>query len=214
MNSSRLAILAVVALGIAILAATQTCRDRPPADESGPVAKAEPKSGVASRPADTPMDLRERDRLQENEARNEPLPVAPVPTTPEAVPAPEPTPSVDDRDRTTPTEPPTVVGPPGSPTIEAAMTAAKAAAQDEVAKVRSEMRNKCWNTVDRGAISEAKLGFSVSFDAEGKVLASAVQQGRDSYIPGLDACLAPFAHALSVPAPGESVSVEVDVELP
>ena len=84
----------------------------------------------------------------------------------------------------------------------------------EVAKVRSEMRSKCWNTVDRGGISEAKLGFSLSFDSGGKVVASAVQQQRDSYITGLDTCLAPFAHAIAVPAPGEPVSVEVELELP
>jgi hypothetical protein len=214
MNSSRLAILAVVAVGIGIVAATQTCRERPPTDaKTEPVATAEPAGGVAPRAADTPMDLRERDRQQDDEARNERSAV-PGATTPEAAPELEPTPPTDDRDRTAPIEQPTVVGPPGSPTVEAAMAAAKAAAQDEVAKVRGEMRSKCWNTVDRGGISEAKLGFSLSFDAEGKVLASAVQQQRDSYITGLDTCLGPFAHAIAVPAPGEPVSIEVEVELP
>ena len=213
MNSSRLAILAVVAIGIGIVAATQTCRERSPT-KTEPVAKSEPAGGgVAPRAADTPMDLRERDRLQEDEARNDP-PVAPVPTTPEPAPELEPSPPTDDRDRTAPTEQPTVEGPPGSPTVEAAMAAAKDAAQDEVAKARSEMRSKCWNTVDRGGISEAKLGFSLSFDSGGKVVASAVQQQRDSYITGLDTCLAPFAHAIAVPAPGEPVSVEVELELP
>lgn len=213
MNSSRLVILAVVAIGIGIVAATQTCRERSPTKaEPDSVAKAEPAGGgVASRPADTPMDLRERDRLQEDEARSDPA-VAPVSTTPE--PTPEPSPPTDDRDRSAPTEQPTVEGPPGSPTVEAAIAAAKDAAQDEVAKVRGEMRSKCWNTVDRGGISGAKLGFSLSFDSEGKVLASAVQQQRDSYITGLDTCLAPFAHSIAVPAPGEPVSVEVELELP
>jgi hypothetical protein len=211
MKSSRLAILAILAVGIAIAAATQTCRERQPAATT---AESDPKvdpGGVAPRAADTPMDLRERDRLSEDQAAPAGAIATPdAPTGAEAQPPPRP------REDTQPAEPAVVEGPPASPTIEAAMAAAKTAAQDEVAKARSEMRHKCWDKIDRGGVGDGgvKLGFSVSFNAEGKAIASAVQQGRESYIEGLDRCLAPFAHAIEVPAPGESVSVEVEVELP
>jgi hypothetical protein len=33
-------------------------------------------------------------------------------------------------------------------------------------------------------------------------------------VEGLEQCLAPFAHAIEVPAPGESLSVDVEFELP
>lgn len=215
MNTSRLAILAVLAVGIAIVAATRTCRDRPSADATAQrdtEAKAGP-AGVSPRGADSPVDLRDRDRLRDDEvaAGTPPAGVAP---TPEVAPEPPPPPREDPQAGA---EPAAVEGPPASPTIEAAMTAARAAAQDEVAKVRSEMRSKCWSGLDRGGKGDGgvKLGFSLGFDAEGHVVASAVQQhGRDDHIPGLDTCLARFAHAIEVPAPGEPVSVEVDVELP
>lgn len=211
MNTSRLAIAAGLAVVIAIIAATQTCRDRSPAavaDE--PVAKAEPKGGVGPRATDTPIDLRERDRLRDNEAAT-PAGVISTPETVDAVvPEPPPPPREDPQAGA---EPPTAVGPPPSPTVEAAMTAAKAAAQDEVAKIRSEMRRKCWDGSKGGG--GVPLSFSLGFDADGHVIASAVnQQSRENYVPGLETCLAPFAHAIEVPAPGEPVSVQVDLELP
>jgi hypothetical protein len=212
MNTSRLAILAVLAVGIAIVAATQTCRERPSADTTAPRdAKEAPAAGVAARSADTPIDLRERDRLREDAA----VEPAGVPPTPEPI-APEPPPPPRE-DSPADAEPVVALGPPASPTIEAAMAAAKTAARAEVAKVRSEMRSKCWNGLDRGGKGEGgvQLGFSLGFDAEGHVISSAVQQhSRDDYIPGLDTCLAPFAHAIEVPAPGEPVSIEVELELP
>lgn len=214
MNNSRLAILAGLAVAIAIIAATQTCRDRSPApapDE--PIAKAEPKAGVAPRAADTPIDLRERDRLREDDPTAPATPPAGGPASPD--PTADALPPPERKDPEPNAEPPIVVGPPPSPTIEAATLAAKAAAQDEVAKVRGEMRRKCWDGIDRGGKSDAQLAFSLSFDAEGHVLASAVNQtSRENYVPGLETCLAPFAHAIEVPAPGESLSVEVDLELP
>jgi hypothetical protein len=209
MKSSRLAILAVLAIGIAIVAATQTCREREPAATAQSDTKVDP-AGVSPR-ADTPMDLRERDRLREDQPTA--AGVIATPDAPTGAEAAEPAP-VDPRRLEPPAEQPTVEGPPASPTVEAAMAAAKTAAQDEVAKVRGEMRRKCWDGAERGGVGSAKLGFSVSFNAEGQVIASAVQQGRDSYVPGLDTCLGPFAHALEIPAPGETVSVEVELELP
>lgn len=213
MNRSRLAILSVVAIGIAIVAATQTCRERPPAETTAASdAKAASSSGVAPRATDTPMDLRERERLRQE--GTEPAGVA---ATPEAAPAP--TPPVEGEPRreepTEPAEAPPL--PPASPTIEASMAAAKAAAQDEVAKIHGEMKKKCWDDFDRGGVGDGgiKVSFSLGYDAEGRVLASAVQQtDRASYIQGLETCLAPFAHGLTVPSIGEPVSVEVEVELP
>lgn len=215
MNTSRLAILAGLAVAIAIVAGTETCRDRSPASSSDaePVTKAAAKSGVSPRSADTPMDLRERDRLREDD----PAAPATAPTAEPAAPdAPVEAPPREPKDSGPPAEQPIVVGPPPSPTIEAAALAAKAAAQDEVAKIRSEMRRKCWDGFDRGGQggSGVTLTFSLGFGPEGQVLASSVQQTRENYIQGLETCLGPFAHAIEVPAPGESLSVDVEVELP
>jgi hypothetical protein len=214
MNTSRLAILAGLAVAIAIVAATQTCSDRS-STPNEPVAKAAPKSGVSPRATDTPIDLRERDRLREDDPTAPATPPTGVPATPDAT-AEVPPPLPERKDPGPPAEQPIVVGPPPSPTIEAAALAAKAAAQDEVAKVRGDMRRKCWDGFDRGGKggSGVTLTFSLGFDAEGHVLASSVQQTRDDYIQGLETCLGPFAHAIEVPAPGESLSVDVEVDFP
>jgi hypothetical protein len=210
MHRSRLVILAVVAIGIAVVAATQTCRERPPAAETPALATAPAPTGVAPRATHDAIDLRERDRLREDEP---PAPAS-LPAVPaaageaEAAPPPE-------REAPDPDEPPPAAEPiPASPTVEAAMAGARAAAETAVAKVHGTLRAECWDGIDRGGIAQAKLAFSLGFDAEGKVVASAVQQARDTYIDGLDRCLAPFAHAIAVPAPGEPVSVEVELTLP
>lgn len=210
MNTTRLAIAAGLAVAIAIIAATQTCRDRSPAEANEPVAKVEPKGGVGPRAADPPLDFRERDRLRDDEAATPAGVISAPETADRAVPEPPPRPLEDPQAEAEPT---IVVGPPPSPTAEAAMAAAKAAAQDEVAKVRREMRRKCWDgSKGDGGVP---LSFSLSFDAEGHMLTSAVhQESRENYVPGLETCLAPFAHSIEVPAPGEPVSVQVDLELP
>lgn len=215
MNTSRLAILGGLAVALAILAATQTCRERP-SEADPPVAKAEPKGGVGSRASDTPMDLRERDRL-----RDEATDPAGVVATPEPAPEPAPADSAlllkQQRAAAEPAEPAVLVGPPPSPTIEASLLAAKTAAKAEIAKIHGEMRRKCWDELDRGGKGDGgvKVSFSLSIDAQGHMLASAVnQQSRENYIMGLESCLAPFAHGLEISGPGESVSIEVDVELP
>jgi hypothetical protein len=210
MNKPRLIILAVATIVVAL--AFYVVVDRDPAPPSEPTAEASPPTtvGVAPRASDSPFDLRDRDRS--NAAAGDSAAPEGTPT-PEAEPAPE-APAPEDRRSAEPGEPATVVGPPASPTIEANMAAAKAAADDAIAEVRGDMRRKCWDKVDRGGVGNAQLGFSLSFDPEGHVVASAVQQGREGYIQGLDTCLAPFAHAIEVPALGESVSVEVTFELP
>jgi hypothetical protein len=207
MNQPRLIILAVIAAVAVALAAYVASDHEPATPAADPAAKASAQAapGVAPRGSDTPFELRERERL--NAAADDPSAAA-------VAPAPAAAASPEKREHVESEEPLTVVSPPASPTIEASMAAAKAAAEDAVAEVRSDMRRKCWDTVDRGGIGEAELGFSLTFDAEGRVIASAVQQGREGYIQGLDTCLGPFAHALAVPAPGEPVSVDVTFELP
>lgn len=215
MNTSRLAIFGGLAVAIAIIAATQTCRDRPSGAPSEPVAEAEPK-GVSPRASDAPMDLRERDRLRDEATTPAGVVATPEPAPAPPVVAPEP-PPVSPKGEPVESEPVVVVGPPPSPTLEASMAAAKAAVKDEIAKIQGEMRSKCWDGFDRGGKGDGgvTLSFSLGIDAQGHVIASAVnQQSRENYIMGLESCLAPFAHGIEITGPGESVSIEVDVEMP
>lgn len=219
MASIRLAALGALA-GAALLGAFVLLdRERPPAAEAGPAPepKAASRGGVSPRATDSPRDLRERQAQRDGDPGGPPpadAPAEPTPTEPapaEVAPAPE-----APRDDPNAGEPPPAAPPlPASPTREAAMTAAKAAAEGEVAKLRAQMRRECGDAIAAAGVGDrVTLGFSLGFDAEGKVIASAVQQGRDTYVAGLERCLGPFAHGIEVPAPGEPVSVEVELELP
>ncbi len=203
--------ISVLAILLAAGVAFYIARDPAPEEAAtGPGTKTAVADGVGRRASDTPFDLRDRDRLSEDAD----APAAPAEA--EASPTAEAPPSRD-RESMEPSGPPaSVEGPPGSPTIEAAITATQAAAQEAVAGVHREMRTKCWDTLDRGGVGAdgVELGFSLGFDAEGHVITSAVQQGREGYIQGLDVCLGPIAHAIEVPAPGEPVSVTVSFTLP
>lgn len=211
MNTPRLFILvSIAALAVALAVYVAADSKTPASTEPAPQRSNVAADGVGRRATDTPFDLRERDRLAQETpapppqpASDPPAATAPAPVDPERLAAPE-------------GPPPTAVGPPGSPTIEAAIAAATAAAQEEVASIRSELRRKCWDSIDRGGVGDdgVEIVFSLGFDAEGHVITSAVQQSRETYIQGLDTCLGPFAHGLEVPAPGEPVSISVALTLP
>jgi hypothetical protein len=158
--------------------------------ELEPPRPAAPASEPARAPARAQADLEEaeRERLRA-EAQAEP------PVLPPAEPS-EPAPPPEDPDPAT--------------------AAARVAANEAVDAIRGEMAKACWDTLDKPASASAgaKLGFSLSYDAEGKVVASSVVQERDKYVEGLDRCLAPFAQKLEVPAPEQAVSLDLAFELP
>ncbi len=80
-------------------------------------------------------------------------------------------------------------------------------------RAHGTMRRECWEPlVDRP--NGATIEFSLSYDADGNVIASAVQQTREHYSEALGTCLANHATGLKIEAPGEPVSLSVPVALP
>ena len=81
--------------------------------------------------------------------------------------------------------------------------------------VRSEAR-ECWNALpdDPEAPSSVALDLSLSYDAEGNVIASGVSEDREARRDGLSACLGPIVHGMRIPAPGSNTSVQVRVTVP
>lgn len=81
--------------------------------------------------------------------------------------------------------------------------------------VRSEAR-ECWNALpdDPEAPSSVALDLSLSYDAEGNVIASGVSEDREARRDGLAQCLGPIVHGMRIPAPGANASVQVRVTVP
>jgi hypothetical protein len=101
---------------------------------------------------------------------------------------------------------------PQSPGLAAQVEGDSAEAFDAV---RSEAR-ECWNSLpdDPEAPSSVSLDLSLSYDAEGNVIASGVSEDREARRDGLAQCLGPIVHGLRIPAPGSNASVQVRVTVP
>jgi hypothetical protein len=202
----------VVLLGVAAVgwALVSTCgaRERGEGSTTPRAAARARQDSSEPGPVESPFAVRDRARQQaDGDATAEPEP------EPEPAVAREP----DPRRLDAPEEPPEpAIAPAPAPGFAAATAAAIEAAERAVADTRDEMKASCWDGRERGGVGDegVTIGFSITFDARGQAIASSVQQDRDAWIDGLDRCLAPFAHAIEVPAPGESVSVDVELSLP
>ncbi len=206
MNLSRtgltVAIGAAVAGSIAAYLAIRTPATRDPSS-SAKVDKVDP----------TPSPFVDRDRATSRHA-DEPTPRDPA--EPLASPT-EPPAAADPRARPEQEPPPPsdpIPAPPQSPTAAETRIRAMKAATAAIGKVHSKMRGECWNDLADKPDS-AQIAFSLTYDAQGKVISAAVQQlSRENYRTELATCLSSFAQGLAIEAPGESVSVDVPFELP
>jgi hypothetical protein len=82
--------------------------------------------------------------------------------------------------------------------------------------IRHRVRSDCWDTLpdDPQAPDEVNLMLSLSYGADGKLLASGINESREGYRAGLSTCLGPLIQGLDVPAPGSNLSVELSVTIP
>jgi hypothetical protein len=82
--------------------------------------------------------------------------------------------------------------------------------------IRKRVRSDCWDTLpdDPEAPDEVDVVLSLSYAADGKLLASGINESRAGYRAGLSACLAPLVQELDVPAPGSNQSIELRVTIP
>lgn len=196
--------IAIAAAIIAALVGFFAMRRPPPSTTAAtPTPPGEPP-----RVARAPFD--ERDRANADAPlEGNPVPDSPVPT-PASATTEAPAERPDDPDAPPAAAPPL---PSGSPTWAHAHEQAIGAAKEALDAVHTTMRRKCWDPL-ADKPDAVEIAFSLSYDAGGKVIASAVQQGREGSSVALGECLAPFAHALTIEPPGEGVSVEVSFELP
>jgi hypothetical protein len=192
----------------------------------------EPPTSAATEPAARPTDwfatspMAERDRQRRWD--DEP--------TPESEPAPpggsrgdKEKKDVSEAERAMAVAPP-LVGVPSTPqeVVERLQQDAGKAFED----IRKRVRSDCWDTLpdDPEAPDEVKMMLSLSYGADGRVIASGINESRDegdraagpravspramTRSSTLAACLGPLVHGLDVPAPGSNLSVELSVTIP
>jgi hypothetical protein len=134
---------------------------------------------------------------------------APAPSARPAAPAPsvtsEPDGSID--------PPPPSTTPRKAPVDTARAKQAVAAA---IAKHRPMILERCWGPAaakDKDP-PRVRWTFNFSFDAEGKQIGRGVTEYREAFRPDVTRCLQAELPVIEIPAPGESVLLEVDLELP
>lgn len=128
--------------------------------------------------------------------------MAPVPPTiasepPVAVAAPEPTPVV--------AAPP--VASPGQ---------VQQQASEALAYQRTRLRDVCYRPAVQtaGAALPAAWTFNVTFDAQGNQLVRGMEEQSGTSTPALTQCIGDTLQALSVPAPGRTIMVEIELRFP
>ncbi|MFO7563443.1 MAG: hypothetical protein R6X02_12430 [Enhygromyxa sp.] len=82
--------------------------------------------------------------------------------------------------------------------------------------IRGRVRTECWDALpnDPEAPDAVNVVLSLSYGADGKLLASGISEDREASRKGLVKCLRPLIHELDVPAPGHNLSVELQVTIP
>ena len=158
--------------------------------------------------------MAERDRRRRWDALGEPEGNdAPAPAPPDD---PEPP---RDEDRVSEAERALAVAPPllGMPAVPRALSErVQRDAREAFEGIRGRVRADCWEAQpgEPEAPDAVDVVLSLSYDAEGTVIASGITEDREHSREGLAACLGPLVHELEVPAPGSHLSVELRVELP
>jgi hypothetical protein len=179
-----------------------------------PSASPEPTTAAATKPAARPVDpfaispMAERDRRRGWDEEPEP--------------APEPTPPGGDSRSEKPVSEaelamavaPPLLGVPSAPQELADRLQQDAGEAFE--GIRKRVRSDCWDALpdDPEAPDQVDVVLSLSYNADGKVLASGISENRESNRAGLSTCLGPLVHGLDVPAPGSNLSIELSVTIP
>jgi hypothetical protein len=132
---------------------------------------------------------------------------------------PPPTRPADGEERAGPVLPPPAK--PGDPRPagadgETARTAARRAATRELEARRRDLVATCWTPFARKAPEpkRARFKFNLIFDAEGREAARGIAEVRGEERPEAARCLRSRPLDLRIPAPGQPVSLEVDLVLP
>jgi len=116
---------------------------------------------------------------------------------------------------------PPVHAPPSDPAVAlevkpsaAAQTRAIADAGKAVEAARAGWAAKCWDTADPTTRTPGKYVAALAFEADGKSTISGVTELRGESDPNVAQCLRQVVVGLTIPAPGERVSVEIPFALP
>lgn len=163
----------------------------------------------AARPVDpfgtSPMAERDRQRRWDDEPEPEPEPASPAGSRGERV--------VSEAELAMAVAPP-LLGVPSTPQERTERLQRDAGEAFE--GIRKRVRSDCWDTLpdDPEAPDEVDMVLSLSYGADGKVLASGIQESREKNRPGVAACLGSLVHELDVPAPGSNLSIELSVTIP
>lgn len=203
------AALVAASAGLVIYMSSRTgTREQPPAQPQAAVARAEP-TGV--RPADYDPAIRTLPDRDDDE------PPAP-PVLPAIQPVVEPPPDDPGRGGPPPEPPPPVVLSDEEKAAQDALFALREAVADDVRrqldKQSNALRRACWKPELTGGASSGTFGVNASFDASGALLAYGISDSRDGAPAGVGACLRQQALALAPQAPGQPVSVDVQLRLP
>jgi len=109
---------------------------------------------------------------------------------------------------------PPPAAPPAAPSIDRSEIVKQAAAA--LGSERKKLGEKCFapSLAKQPEPKTVKLNFNFTFDASGKQIARGVSEVREFARPDVTSCVLDALPAISVPAPGQTVFVEVPFELP
>ncbi len=96
----------------------------------------------------------------------------------------------------------------------AAQARAIADAGKAVEAARAGWSAKCWDTADATTRTPGKYVATLAFEADGRSVISGVTELRGQSDPNVAQCLRQVVVGLTIPAPGERVSVEIPFALP
>lgn len=118
-------------------------------------------------------------------------------------------------------EPPVVVAVPKPTPVVAAPPVSstelvKQQASEALAYQRTRLRDVCYRPAVLAVKAElpAAWTLNVTFDAQGNQLVRGVEEHHGTSTPALTQCIGDTMQALSVPAPGRTIMVEIELRFP
>lgn len=204
-------VIAGAMIAVAVYLALRTRAPVEPTPEVGRAPGASSPAAVRPRVGPVRAEHERRRRIDDLGADEPTEEIEPPPS--ELPPTPPPGERVSEAERAMAVAPPLLGLPPVPDELRQRVEADARAAFEGA---RDELRRECWDALpaDPAAPEAVSVTLSLSYDAEGHVLASGVAEDRRAARAGVASCLGPRIHELSVPPPGTSLGVEVVVELP